>query len=73
MPAPVYLGGLFLAGALNQLGPKAAAIAVAKDSEVNNPVVEGNRTPAGVTKAMRLMDSMKENSRAIQLLKKQDF
>jgi len=73
MPAPVLFGGLFLAGAANQLGPKAAAIAVEKGSEVNSPVTEGNRTPEAVLKAQRLMDSMQQNARAIQLLKKQGF
>ena len=71
MPAPAILGGLFLAGAANQLGPKAAAIAVTKGSEVNSPTVEGNRTPGAVLKAQRLMDSMRENARAIQLLKRE--
>ena len=71
MPAPLLLGGLFLAGAAHQLGPKAAAIAVAKGSEVNTPAVEGNRTANAVLKASRLMDSMRENARAIKLLKEQ--
>ena len=71
MPAPALLGGLFAAGALNQLGPKAAAIAVAKGSEINNPVVEGNRTPSAVLKAQRLMESLRKNARASELLKKQ--
>lgn len=73
MPAPVLLGGLFLAGAANQLGPKAAAIAVERGSEVNSPVTEGNRTPEAVLEAEDMMDEMRRTAEAIRLLKKERF
>ena len=69
MTAPL-LGGLFLAGAANQLGPKAAATAVTKGSEINSPVTVGNRTPNAVLKAQRLMASMRQNAQAIKMMRR---
>lgn len=71
MAGPLAIGGLFLAGAAHQLGPKAAAIAVDKGSQINTAATIGNRTPEAVLKAERLMSVMRSNAKAIELMRRE--
>ena len=71
MPLPIVGAGLFLAGAGAGLLPKAAAIAVEKGSEVNDPASVSRRTPEAILDADKILDTMRSNARAIQLMKRQ--
>lgn len=69
MPLPL-IPGLFVAGGINQVGPMLGELAIQRGSEINDPASVANRSVEATQKANRLIESMKENARAIQLLKK---
>jgi hypothetical protein len=71
MALPVLGAGLFLTGAGASLLPKAAAIAVERGSEVNDPASVSRRTTEAVIGANKIMETMRSNARAIQLMKRQ--